>query len=72
MPRVILWTSHRCASTVFERSIRELETVKVIHEPHCMAFFADVGSIRDEADSLFEQAIKVAVQACDHEIIKLV
>ena len=54
MPRVILWASHRCASTVFERSIRELDTVKVMHEPHCMTYFADVGSIRDNADSLFE------------------
>ena len=32
-PRVILWSSPRCLSTVFERSIRELEGVKVLFEP---------------------------------------
>ena len=43
------------ASTVFERSMRELETVKVIHKPHCMAYFCDDGTIRDgdDADAKF-------------------
>ena len=36
--RVILWSAPRCLSTAFERSIRELETVKVIHEPLRDAF----------------------------------
>ena len=36
--RVILWSLPRSASTVFERSIRELEGVKVLHEPHQNAY----------------------------------
>ena len=55
MARVILWSSHRCASTAFERSIRELDTVRVLHEPHCLAFFCEDGiRLRDDADSVFE------------------
>ena len=35
--------------------MRELETVKVIHKPHCMAYFCDDGTIRDgdDADAKF-------------------
>ena len=56
MSRVFLWSSHRCASTVFERSIQELNTVKSLHEPHCLAYFREDGSIRDDddTDSVFE------------------
>ena len=36
--RVILWSSPRSGSTVFERSIRELEGVRVLHEPHQHAY----------------------------------
>ena len=35
--RVILWTSPRSLSNAFERSIRELSEVKVLHEPHMRA-----------------------------------
>ena len=37
--RVILWSVPRSGSTVFERSIRELEGVRVLHEPHQYAYF---------------------------------
>ena len=37
--RVILWSLPRSGSTVFERSIRELERVRVLHEPHQHAYF---------------------------------
>ena len=43
--RVILWSAPRCLSTAFERSIRELETVKVIHEP-LWAAYHDIGCKR--------------------------
>ena len=32
--RVVLWTAPRCLSSAFERSIRELNGVKVLYEPH--------------------------------------
>ena len=37
--RVLLWTTHRCLSSVFERSVRELHGVKVIYEPHLTAYW---------------------------------
>ena len=37
--RVLLWTAPRCMSSAFERSIRELEAVKVIYEPHQQAYY---------------------------------
>ena len=37
--RVLLWTAPRCMSSASERSIRELETVKVVYEPHLKAYF---------------------------------
>ena len=37
--KVILWSLPRSRSTAFERSIRELENVKVLHEPHRNAFY---------------------------------
>ena len=37
--RVVLWALPRSGSTVFERSIRELEKVKVLYEPHQNAFY---------------------------------
>lgn len=36
--RVLLWSAPRCVSTTFERSIRELKSVKVIHESHQSAY----------------------------------
>ena len=39
LTRVILWSAPRCLSTVFERSVRELPSVKVIYEPHQGAFY---------------------------------
>ena len=37
--RILLWSALRCCSSVFERSVRELKTVKVIYEPHQKAFY---------------------------------
>ena len=37
--RVLLWSAPRSMSTAFERSIRELDGVKVIHQPHSMAYY---------------------------------
>jgi len=31
--QVFLWSAPRCLSTAFERSMRELNEVKVLHEP---------------------------------------
>ncbi len=37
--RVILWTAMRCCSSAFERSIRELQGVKSLYEPHLTSFY---------------------------------
>ena len=37
--RVIMWSAPRCLSSAFERSVRELKTVKVLYEPHQEAFW---------------------------------
>ena len=37
--RVVLWSAPRSMSSVFERSIRELQDVKVIYEPHLQAYY---------------------------------
>ena len=38
--QVILWSLPRSGSTAFERSIRELKKVEVLHEPHQSAFYS--------------------------------
>ena len=38
LTRVFLWTAPRCLSTVSERSVRELDGVKVLHEPYNSAY----------------------------------
>ena len=43
-PRVILWSSPRCLSTAFERSIRELEGVKVLFEPLLLPYHGSGGA----------------------------
>ena len=37
--RVILWTSLRCVSSAFERSIRTLNNCQVFHEPLCIPYY---------------------------------
>ena len=49
--RVLLWSAPRCCSSIFERTIRELKTVKVIYEPHLKAFY--YGPERRTDDNLF-------------------
>ncbi|XP_070538931.1 uncharacterized protein [Ptychodera flava] len=39
IPKVILWSAPRCVSTAFERSIRELEGIKVYHELYTSAAY---------------------------------
>ncbi|XP_002740452.1 uncharacterized protein LOC100368540 [Saccoglossus kowalevskii] len=39
VPRVILWSAPRCISTAFERSIRTLQDVHVMHECYCTASY---------------------------------
>ena len=48
MSRVVLWSAPRSLSTVFERSICELENVRVVHEPHHQAFWGGKQSALDE------------------------
>ena len=50
MSRVVLWSAPRSLSTVFERSICELENVGVVHEPHHWAFW----SCKQNIDALEE------------------
>ena len=37
--QVVLWSLPRSGSTAFERAIRELDKVKVLHEPHQNAYY---------------------------------
>ena len=37
--RIILWTSLRCVSSAFERSIRTVNNCQVFHEPFCMPYY---------------------------------
>lgn len=45
--RVILWSAPRCMSSVFERSIRELKSVKVLYEPHQQAYYRGPERVTD-------------------------
>ena len=67
MARVILWSSHRCLSTVFERSILELPGVKVVHEPLSSTLFEDDIRVKEDADSLFEDKRNLILQQCQGE-----
>ncbi|XP_070531553.1 uncharacterized protein [Ptychodera flava] len=44
IPRGILWSSYRCGSTAFERSILTLEGVKVFHEYFAASYMPEGGS----------------------------
>ena len=63
--KVFLWCAPRCLSTAFERSIRELADVKVIHEPNQHAYYLGLEKRSDEhtnivlePDATFEAARK--------------
>ena len=63
--KVFLWCAPRCLSTAFERSIRELADVKVIHEPNQHAYYLgpekrsnEHTNIVLEPDATFEAAKK--------------
>ena len=67
--RVILWTTPRSSSSVFERSVRELSKVKVMYEPHQDAFFfgpeRTLKNIYD-IDKLTDKLIKYASYTYDY------
>ncbi len=48
--RVMLWTALRCCSSTFERSIRELQGVKCLYEPHRVPFFYGAGILHENID----------------------
>ena len=68
MARAILWTSPRTGSSAFERAIRQLDCVKVLHEPHQNPFYYgperifeylhDDGTPRYEPETTYEAARK--------------
>ena len=60
MSRVILWSAPRSLSTVFERSIFELENVRVVHEPHRRAFWS--GKQNYGSRETFEEARQVMLE----------
>ena len=60
MSRVILWSAPRSLSTVFERSICELENVRVVHEPHRRAFWS--GKENCGSRETFEEARQVMLE----------
>ena len=75
--RVILWTVPRAGSTAFERSIRQLDGIRVLHEPHQLAFYygperlyqfvhyLEDGTPRQEPGATFEAARSAIVSAAD-------
>ncbi len=62
--RVLLWTAPRCASSVFERSIRELKGVKVIYEPHQRAFLNGTSETKhiSHTDLSYEHADSILLE----------
>lgn len=69
--RVLLWSALRCMSSVFERSVRELEGVKVVYEPHQQAFY--YGPERrsdDNHPSTSEFVPSATFQAADDKLLQ--
>ena len=62
MSRVILWTAPCCLSTAFELSVRELEGVEVVHEPHSLAFWSEVTGIHYTTTETFEDARRIMLE----------
>ncbi len=73
--RVILWTSIRSCSSVFERSIRELQGVKCLHEPFQYAYYHACGTLRQKGYAnikleattyeFAEQSLLAEYEGCD-------
>ena len=61
MAKVVLWTAPRSLSTAFERSIRELNGVKVFHEPHKSIIAIDESRTLEEVQSAFFGAAQDAI-----------
>ena len=70
MAKVALWGIPRSLSTAFERSIRELEDVKVFHEPHMFAYWNQLGAdiVSRVAYSLVGDTAHQAVFFKDHSM----
>ena len=54
MAHVFLWTTPRSISTAVERSIRQLDTVEVLYEPHMSALDYQDGSLRHHGTTQFQ------------------
>ena len=54
MAQVFLWTTPRSLSTAMERSIRQLDTVEVLYEPHSSALHYQDGSLRPHPTAHFQ------------------
>ncbi len=78
--RVILWTSIRSCSSVFERSIRELQGVKCLYEPFQYAYFHGCGTLRQKGYTnikleaatyeVAEQSLLAEYEGCDYLFAK--
>lgn len=72
--RVLLWAAPRSLSNAFERSIRELKSVKVFHEPHCEAYYYGPERKRDNThqptQSEIEDNIAATFEAVDAELLR--
>ena len=68
--RVLLWSAPRSLSSVFERSIRELKTVKVIYEPHQQAYYYGPDRKTDSNNpTLSEVNPSATFQAADEKLL---
>ena len=70
--RVLLWSSPRSLSTAFERSIRELKSVKVLGEPHLRAYYYGPERKRESTHhpSQFELDDSATYEAAAAELFK--
>ena len=69
--RVMLWSAPRCMSSVFERSIRELKSVKVIYEPHLQAYYYGPERVSDNNDPTYSEVNPTATfQAADEMLLR--
>lgn len=69
--RVVLWSAPRCMSSVFERSIRELQDVKVVYEPHQQAYYYGPERKTDaNYPTLFELNPTATFQAADEKFLQ--
>ena len=63
MAKVALWGTPRSLSTAFERSIRELEDVKVFHEPYQATYLNQSGA------DIVSKVASTLVGDCSHQAV---